>query len=609
MITKLSTSRLTRLSAWHWLLALLIVLGLNMTPLAPAAYAFPAEVEANINGTDCLLVDAITAANTDTATGACAAGNSGADTITLLTDITLTAADNDEFDGVGLPVIISPITIEGGGHTIARDAGAPDFRILYVNDDGALTLNNATISGGNSSTYAGGGILNRGMLILNNSTISGNTAPASGGLHNNVGTATLINSTVSGNTASNAAGGIFNDLVATLTLINSTVSGNTASNAGGGIHNQGTLTLINSTVSGNSATTGGGIYNRVASLDPFLPGTVNLQRSLISGNSAANGPEIYNQSITECHFDPLTDELICNNLTGTVISADFNLIGHDGNAGTQNFTPSGSDIVPSQPLSAILDVTLANNGGPTLTHALVTGSPAVDAAPSGPATDQRGVARPQGSAFDIGAFELEAGDATAPTINIATPADGATYTLGQTANASYSCADEAGGSGLASCAGTVPSGSPLDTSSVGAKSFTVHAADNAGNTSTLTHNYSVVFSTSFGNNFGAPVDAPPMLNLMKAGGSVPVKFKLGGNYGLNILASGYPTSRQITCDTSAPVDLVEETTTSNSGLTYDPASGQYTYVWKTQKSWAGTCRQFTLRLTDGSDHIALFQFK
>jgi hypothetical protein len=50
-------------------------------------------------------------------------------------------------------------------------------------------------------------------------------------------------------------------------------------------------------------------------------------------------------------------------------------------------------------------------------------------------------------------------------------------------------------------------------------------------------------------------------------------------------------------------------TTANQGLTYDAASGKYNYVWKTQKSWGGTCRQFTLRLTDGTDHIALFKFK
>src|SRR5262249_27649030 len=64
-------------------------------------------------------------------------------------------------------------------------------------------------------------------------------------------------------------------------------------------------------------------------------------------------------------------------------------------------------------------------------------------------------------------------------------------------------------------------------------------------------------------------------------------------------------SRQVTCDTSAPVDQVEETTTSPSGLHYDAASGQYIYVWKSDKAWVGTCRQFTLRLTDGTDHIAL----
>src|SRR5262249_30184519 len=105
------------------------------------------------------------------------------------------------------------------------------------------------------------------------------------------------------------------------------------------------------------------------------------------------------------------------------------------------------------------------------------------------------------------------------------------------------------------------------------------------------------------------VDNAPVLNQVKAGSGIPVKFSLGGNQGLNIIASGYPVSQQITCDTSAPIDVVEETTTANQGLTYDAASGHYIYVWKTQKSWAGSCRQFTLRLTDGTDHIALFKFK
>ena len=93
-----------------------------------------------------------------------------------------------------------------------------------------------------------------------------------------------------------------------------------------------------------------------------------------------------------------------------------------------------------------------------------------------------------------------------------------------------------------------------------------------------------------------------MVNEVKAGQSIPVKFSLGGDLGLNILAAGYPASQQIACNNSAPISAVEETTTANQGLTY--SGGQYNYVWKTQKSWAGTCRKFVLRLTDGTDHIA-----
>jgi hypothetical protein len=109
--------------------------------------------------------------------------------------------------------------------------------------------------------------------------------------------------------------------------------------------------------------------------------------------------------------------------------------------------------------------------------------------------------------------------------------------------------------------------------------------------------------------FFQPVDNPPTLNQVKAGQSIPVKFSLGGDRGLNIIAAGYPVSQQIACSNNAPIDVIEQTTTANQGLTYDPATGQYIYTWKTQKSWAGTCRQFILRLTDGTDHMALFTFK
>ena len=87
-----------------------------------------------------------------------------------------------------------------------------------------------------------------------------------------------------------------------------------------------------------------------------------------------------------------------------------------------------------------------------------------------------------------------------------------------------------------------------------------------------------------------------------------VKFSLGGDQGLNILTPGSPYSQATTCGGGA-TDPVETTTNSNSGLTYDAASGQYTYVRKTDKAWKGTCRTFHLALTDGTGPTALFQFR
>lgn len=109
--------------------------------------------------------------------------------------------------------------------------------------------------------------------------------------------------------------------------------------------------------------------------------------------------------------------------------------------------------------------------------------------------------------------------------------------------------------------------------------------------------------------FHAPVDNAPMLNVMKAGAAVPVKFSLGGDKGLDIMAAGSPASRQVYCDGSAGSSAVEETVTAGgSSLNYDPATTQYTYVWKTQKEWANTCREFNLKLNDSSDHKAVFHF-
>lgn len=108
--------------------------------------------------------------------------------------------------------------------------------------------------------------------------------------------------------------------------------------------------------------------------------------------------------------------------------------------------------------------------------------------------------------------------------------------------------------------------------------------------------------------FFQPVDNLPVVNRAKAGSSIPVKFSLGGNQGLGVIASGYPKAQVYTCDTGAPGSTVEETVTAgSSGLYYDAASEQYTYVWKTSKSWTG-CRQFVLKLRDGQEQRANFLF-
>jgi CSLREA domain-containing protein len=284
------------------------------------------------------------------------------------------------------------ITNEGGTltlthSTVARNGGAGVssrglFRVRAV-----VTLTNARIVGN-----SGGGITNsRGSVTLTNSTVAGNSAADGGGIHNSSdGGVTITNSTIAGNSATNEGGGIFNEArvrhVAFVTLTNSTVSGNSAG-SGGGIFtsNRGEfdvgVSLTNSTVVSNSATVegGGGIRQRGA--DAVL----SLGNTIVARNGAPTGPDVFD--------------------TGELVGASFSLIGDGSGSGITNTDGNqvGSASAPIDPKVG----PLANNGGPTQTHALLLGSPAIDAAstPDCPSTDQRGVLRPQGPACDIGSFE------------------------------------------------------------------------------------------------------------------------------------------------------------------------------------------------------------
>ena len=195
-------------------------------------------------------------------------------------------------------------------------------------------------------------------------------------------------------------------------------------------------------------------------------------------------------------------------------------------------------------------------------------------------------------------------DKTAPTIAIAAPAGGGSYVWTTPAAASYSCSD--GLSGPDGCSGSVANGTNFVSLPAGPKAFTVTATDKAGNSASKTNGYTVSYAFT---GFFQPVDmGGGVFNVAKSGSSIPVKFKLGGNAGLNVFASGYPASMQINCSSSTDLDTIESTTTANNGLTYDAAADQYVYVWKTNSAWSGTCRQFKVVFVDGRTVTANFKF-
>ena len=110
--------------------------------------------------------------------------------------------------------------------------------------------------------------------------------------------------------------------------------------------------------------------------------------------------------------------------------------------------------------------------------------------------------------------------------------------------------------------------------------------------------------------FFQPVDNLPTLNLASAGSAIPVKFSLGGDQGLGIFADGYPVSSPIACDANEPGAAIEETSSAGgSSLSYDAATDQYKYVWKTSKTWKETCRMLVVNFNDGSQHFAKFRFR
>jgi CSLREA domain-containing protein len=290
-------------------------------------------------------------------------------------------------------VVNVELKIKGPGarlQTVQRStaAGAPKFRIFNVAANVGVTISGLTIANGSVPDLFGGGILNAGAVELIDCLVTGNSAAAGGGIYN-VGAGSLLiitTSTISGNSNSRGGGGgILSE--GTLNIVNSTISGNSG-NDGGGVHNfQGTATITDSTITGNTAISngdGGGIFSIPA-------GALKLKNTIVAGNSAPIGPD----------------------LAGTIASQGYNLIGSNKDA---PFTAATGDQIGTalSPIDPRLGP-LQDNGGPTNTHALLTGSPAIDRGSAGKTTDQRGLPRKIDSPLiantadgsDIGAYEVQ----------------------------------------------------------------------------------------------------------------------------------------------------------------------------------------------------------
>lgn len=314
------------------------------------------------------------------------------------------------------------VVLDGGGNVILD--GNDEHRLFSVGDQVVAELDGFVLTGGRATRIIDnegcGGLSNVGILTLVNSVVSNNTAPSGGGGGLcNVGIMTLIDSAVVDNSAKSCAG-IFSNIW--LTLIGSTVSGNTATAGGGGICNSGTLELASSTVSENAAAQAGGIessgilfsFNSTISGNTseggaaglFNFGTTTVRSSTISGNQVAAVPADIRNAGTLTISNTLLDGA-CTTDTEPVTSEGYNiesagntcLFGHP----TDRVNVAGSEVDLGE---------LADNGGLTMTHALLPGSVAIDAIPEdacNSSEDQRGEPRPEapGSMCDVGAFELQ----------------------------------------------------------------------------------------------------------------------------------------------------------------------------------------------------------
>jgi len=348
-----------------------------------------------------------------------------------LSGLTLTRGNSGEpggavlAEGENLTILSSVISDSTSGFFADPPANACGGNVgFFGSGSETLRIVNSSLINGTalSISSAGGGnlCLSQGRLILERSIVSGGSATYGGGLtvDQPAANSTILLSTISGNEALDAGGGIYNS--GSLTIESSTISGN-SSYQGGGIYGGGVVEIVNSTISGNHAgLIGGGIF--------FLPMTLSATQALllrlttISNNTAEeDGGSVGFTTSVEVELD---HAIVANgapqDLAGLgppgstfTVTANYSLIENPGTVALSG----AANLVGIDPLLG----PLANNGGPTSTHAPLPGSPVIDsgnpAIPSPPATDQRGFARIVGPAVDRGSVEAQSGITEVPTLS------------------------------------------------------------------------------------------------------------------------------------------------------------------------------------------------
>ncbi len=348
-------------------------------------------------------------------------------------------------NGVGLSVVDGNIDLEQV--QIIDNAGVGTY-----SSQGNIYMSNSVVSGNGGGGMEG----HQSGTLIENSEITGNsTTGDGGGLSQFTSTLRITNSSVTNNSAQGGGGGL-SLLFGGTYITNSVIADNVAAGDGGGLLNAiGGVEIVNSVITNNQASAGGGIS---------MPGG-DIANSIVWGNTPTQG---------------------IVGLDGSAISVD--------NSDVQGWTGGGVGNIDADPLFV--------GGGD---YRLQVGSPAIDAGDDSavpadvydvdedgdttePTPDLDLEDRIQGVAVDMGAFEWA--DNTPPEVSVFSPADAAVFAEGDVVLADYVCTD--GETGMASCVGDAPAGSPIDTATAGAKTFTVTGTDNAGNTAVVTHAYTVV---------------------------------------------------------------------------------------------------------------------